>query len=87
MAKINGNTGWLINLASLITVAIAGTLWFSNKFHAIELFHAEVRHEMGDLWTGSDQVLWNMQLEKALGQELPDPHHIIRDRLQSGDLR
>ncbi len=80
MSKLNGNVGWVINLVSLIVLAISGTVWLSDQFHDIELYHSEVRHSLGDRWRGSDQIIWTMRLEKTLERDLPDPLRIIRQR-------
>ena len=78
--KLNGNIGWLVNLLAIVAITVSGTLWFSQKFNAIEMFHKDVRLGMLDRWTATDQYVWVMQLEGELDVPLPNPLTIVKER-------
>lgn len=82
---MNGKGGWLVNLVTLLGIAVGGVWWLSTELHALELRLVAIEAQGQDRWTATDQYIWSDRAGRALKVDLPDPLQVRRDRQDRGD--
>lgn len=82
MQPINGNTRTALTLGTIISCAFALVLGTWHVAATLNLIHgelAQIRQELGQQWTVSDQDLWAEKLRSHNpSMQVPDPRQVRR---------